>query len=93
MPLLLFGIFHSPIYRAATFSIRSGRTSLLLAYGPFFFSLSVNKDYRMKNLKKKCKDHPSYRCSWGGEGGFGLVWVLGAQIPLPDLNLMFMSME
>ena len=53
MPLLLFGIFYSPIYRAATFSIRSGRTSLLLAYGPFFFSLSVNKDYRMKNLKKK----------------------------------------
>lgn len=53
MPLLLFGIFYSPIYRAATFSIRSGRTSLLLAYGPFFFSLSVNKDYRIKNLKKK----------------------------------------
>ena len=38
--------------------------------------MNVNKDYRMKNLKK-CKDNSSYRRSWGGGGrggGEGGIW-------------------
>ena len=72
-----------------------GRTFLLLAPGPFSFFLSMNKTTGWRIKKKNVKIIPVIDVAGeerevGKE--FGLGWVLGAQIPLPDLNL-FMSMK